>query len=71
MITLSAIKASELIKRLQELIETEGDLNIGYHNSEYNSFEVATHAEIETSSTKEHLYYGNDAELGIKFIGIR
>ena len=65
------MKASELIKRLQDLIKKEGDLNIGYHNSEYNSFETATHAEIETSSTKEHLFCGNDAELGIKFIGIR
>jgi hypothetical protein len=59
------MKASELIKRLQELIDLNGDLQVGYLDIEYDGFDMIEAVDIKTDYSD-----WDNQDLGKTFIGI-
>ena len=65
------MKASELIKEFEKIIEVEGDLEVGAYDGEYGSHYVINKVTVENNyNICRKSYSDDDIELGKRFISI-
>lgn len=66
------MKATELINKLQELVDKHGDLNVGVYSTAWNSYDSCDLVDLKTDSYElSYLWFQhNNPELGDRFFSI-
>jgi hypothetical protein len=65
------LKISELIKQLQTVLEHEGDLDVGYHNQEFCTYEFLDNISVREPKKTGNYYERDDEQLQEKFVALR
>ena len=64
------MKASELIKEIQDIIDEHGDLDVGLNNAEFNSFDAVSIVYFKESEDTGNIYTSDSVGKNGYFIAI-